>query len=90
MQADNILITGGAGFIGSHCVLVLLELNYNVIVIDNCSNSFCGMYMINYILSIECTHLINIYLIFNIDIKVIWILFFNRKISFQTRSFNPC
>ncbi|XKL60860.1 hypothetical protein PGB90_007917 [Kerria lacca] len=41
MQADNILITGGAGFIGSHCVLVLLELNYNVIVIDNCSNSFC-------------------------------------------------
>ena len=33
----NILVTGGAGYIGSHCVLSLLEQNYNVIVLDNLS-----------------------------------------------------
>lgn len=35
----QILVTGGAGFIGSHTVLELLENNYNVTVIDNLSNS---------------------------------------------------
>ena len=34
-----ILVTGGAGYIGSHTVLELLELNKEVIVIDNLSNS---------------------------------------------------
>lgn len=35
----SILVTGGAGYIGSHTVLELLEQNYSVIVIDNLSNS---------------------------------------------------
>ena len=35
----KILVTGGAGYIGSHTVIKLLELNYNVIVVDNLSNS---------------------------------------------------
>ncbi|WP_100642254.1 UDP-glucose 4-epimerase GalE [Alteromonas facilis] len=35
----TILVTGGAGYIGSHTVLQLLEQNYNVIVLDNLSNS---------------------------------------------------
>jgi UDP-glucose 4-epimerase len=35
----HILVTGGAGFIGSHTVLELLENNYRVSVIDNLSNS---------------------------------------------------
>lgn len=32
---DNILILGGAGYIGSHAVYKLIEENYNVIVLDN-------------------------------------------------------
>ena len=35
----NILVTGGAGYIGSHTCVELLESGYNVIVIDNLCNS---------------------------------------------------
>ena len=35
----NILVTGGAGYIGSHTCLKLLEQGYGVIVIDNLCNS---------------------------------------------------
>ena len=35
----NILVTGGAGYIGSHTCVELLESGYGVIVIDNLCNS---------------------------------------------------
>jgi UDP-glucose 4-epimerase len=35
----NILVTGGAGYIGSHTCLELLNSGYDVIVVDNLSNS---------------------------------------------------
>ncbi|MEI6895605.1 MAG: UDP-glucose 4-epimerase GalE [Colwellia sp.] len=35
----KVLVTGGAGYIGSHTVLSLLENNYDVIVYDNLANS---------------------------------------------------
>ena len=35
----KILVTGGLGYIGSHTVVELLDSNYEVIVIDNLSNS---------------------------------------------------
>ena len=35
----KILVTGGLGFIGSHAVVELLNENYDVVVIDNLSNS---------------------------------------------------
>ena len=36
---ETIFVTGGAGYIGSHTVLVLLEAGYRVKVYDNLSNS---------------------------------------------------
>ena len=42
MKTDNkqyILITGGTGFIGSHIVDELIYSNYNIIIVDNLSNS---------------------------------------------------
>ena len=35
----QLLITGGAGFIGSHTCLVLLEAGHRLVVLDNFSNS---------------------------------------------------
>jgi len=35
----NILVTGGAGFIGSHTVIELLQAGHEVVIVDNLSNS---------------------------------------------------
>lgn len=35
----TILLTGGAGYIGSHILVLLLEKGYNVVVVDNYANS---------------------------------------------------
>lgn len=35
---NNILVTGGAGYIGSHAVVELLDMGYNVFVLDNLEN----------------------------------------------------
>ena len=35
----SILVTGGAGFIGSHTVVELQDAGYDVVVVDNLSNS---------------------------------------------------
>ena len=34
-----VLVTGGAGYIGSHTCVQLLEAGYDIVVIDNLSNS---------------------------------------------------
>ena len=36
----NILVTGGAGYIGSHTIIELLASGHSVVIVDNLSNSF--------------------------------------------------
>jgi UDP-glucose 4-epimerase len=38
-MAKKILVTGGTGYIGSHTVVVLQEAGYEVLIVDNLSNS---------------------------------------------------
>jgi UDP-glucose 4-epimerase len=38
-KSKTILVTGGAGYIGAHVCVTLLEAGYNVVVYDNFSNS---------------------------------------------------
>ncbi len=38
-MANRILVTGGTGYIGSHTVVELQESGYEVIIVDNLSNS---------------------------------------------------
>lgn len=42
MKINNILITGGCGFIGSHVALKLLEKGYHVTVLDSLSPQIHG------------------------------------------------
>ena len=35
----TILVTGGAGYIGSHTAVELLEAGHDVVVVDNLSNA---------------------------------------------------
>lgn len=39
LNKKTILVTGGAGYIGSHTCLELLQAGFNVVVVDNLSNS---------------------------------------------------
>lgn len=39
MSLGTVLVTGGAGYIGSHCVVTLLEAGYSVVALDNFTNS---------------------------------------------------
>ena len=39
---QTVLVTGGLGFIGSHTAVELLKSGYNVLIIDDLSNSYAG------------------------------------------------
>uniref|UniRef100_A0A8C4SQ73 UDP-glucose 4-epimerase n=1 Tax=Erpetoichthys calabaricus TaxID=27687 RepID=A0A8C4SQ73_ERPCA len=38
-MGEKVLVTGGAGYIGSHCVVELIEAGFTPVVIDNFSNA---------------------------------------------------
>lgn len=39
----TVFVTGGAGYIASHCIIELLDTGYDVIAIDNFANSVSGI-----------------------------------------------
>lgn len=41
-MAEKVLVTGGAGYIGSHCVVELIEAGFQPVVVDNFSNAVKG------------------------------------------------
>lgn len=41
-NGKTVLVTGGAGYIGSHCVVTLQEAGYEVVALDNFTNSVTG------------------------------------------------
>uniref|UniRef100_A0A3B4XLN7 UDP-glucose 4-epimerase n=1 Tax=Seriola lalandi dorsalis TaxID=1841481 RepID=A0A3B4XLN7_SERLL len=41
-MAEKVLVTGGAGYIGSHCVVELIEAGFQPVVLDNFSNAVRG------------------------------------------------
>jgi UDP-glucose 4-epimerase len=63
----TILLTGGAGFIGSHIVIDLLTKNYKTIIVDNLSNS--DMTVLEKIKSIVGDQLFSLITFYNIDIS---------------------
>lgn len=40
MPSSTILVTGGAGYVGSHTIVELLKAGFSVVVVDNMCNAF--------------------------------------------------
>lgn len=55
-MGEKILVTGGAGYIGSHCVLELIEAGYHPVVIDNFSNAVQGTLLFCHHISLFVRH----------------------------------
>ena len=47
----TILVTGGAGYIGSHSVIELVDAGYDIIVVDNLVNASMGKILIIIVLN---------------------------------------
>lgn len=60
MADDYVLVTGGAGYIGSHTVVELLNANYNVVVVDNLVNASMGKSSFEHLMSSSVV--LNLYL----------------------------
>lgn len=44
IKSKCVLLTGGAGYVGSHTIIPLIESGYEVVVLDNLSNACKGMF----------------------------------------------
>ena len=42
-MGKTVFVTGGAGYIGSHIIAVLLEQGFDIVAIDNFANSIKGI-----------------------------------------------
>ena len=41
-RGKTVVVTGGGGYIGSHCILQLLEHGFKVVAVDNFENASKG------------------------------------------------
>lgn len=55
-KSNCVLLTGGAGYVGSHTIIPLIESGYEVVVLDNLSNACKGML---YYILLVCAKLLN-------------------------------
>ena len=46
-MGKTILVTGGAGYVGSHSVIELMEAGYDIVVLDNLVNASMGKALIS-------------------------------------------
>lgn len=81
-MAGKVLVTGGAGYIGSHCVLELLEAGYEPVVIDNFHNAIRGKPDH----SKQCFLILRFYFMHNI---FIWNVFFFFSVRFSVSKGGP-
>ena len=42
-MGKHVLVTGGAGFVGSHSLVEILGDGYEAVVVDNLVNSYAGI-----------------------------------------------
>jgi UDP-glucose 4-epimerase len=88
MKKQNILITGGAGFIGSHVADLLIEKNHNVFVADNLSSGYdsnLNPKAVFYNLNINSSELENIFKEHKID----YVFHFAAQASVSFSTKNP-
>ena len=81
----KVMVTGGAGFIGSHTCLLLLEKGYELVIVDSYINSsFKSIENLIKISSKKCSNLENKVQVFNLDLrnkKKIDEIFLNAELS---------
>ncbi len=46
MSQECVLVAGGAGYIGSHSAVEVLQAGYQAVVVDNLVNSSIGQYLL--------------------------------------------
>lgn len=54
MSGKKVLVTGGAGYVGSHTVVELLAAGYDVVVLDNLSNASMGKHKLSAMFDKHC------------------------------------
>ena len=79
----HILVTGGAGYIGSHTVLALLKLDYHVTIIDNFSNS--SPKVINILKRLSGSDKLTLW-----DLDLLNTEFLHQRVSMSLNSFDAC
>ncbi len=67
---SHILITGGSGFVGSHLCILLLEKNFNLVVLDNeVNSSFKSLIRIKKFFETKKNNLEKKLIFFNVDLR---------------------